>query len=667
MKVCPDCGFEGSQLRCPNDGATLLTNAQRLAQAPADPTQAPPAERTDIAHAPAAGGDSTLASDGPLDEHEGMRGENFGQWAEPEVKRKKEDTLIGRVISGRYEVQKIIGKGGMGAVYKARQPAVQRDVALKVLLEEFVQNETVVKRFYQEALAASRLSHPNTIKIYDFGQSEDGVLYIAMEFLRGHSLAQDLAAQKKVSAKRTVHIMRQVCKSLAEAHKSGIIHRDLKPDNIFLTDIQGERDYVKVLDFGVAKLKEYEGKEGTLTQAGMIFGTPKYMSPEQARSSNLDARSDVYALGVILYEMLAGRAPFIGDNPLSILIAHVNEQPKPFDTLKDPVQVHPALAAVIFKALSKHPDGRHPDVESLLGELEAVDELLGGADWAAVADRLPQLLPGAHGSPSLVGPAIVPQGNVRTAHGAIGGNTEVLSERADLSEDAGDATAFEIGDVSVLDRAEPAALPSPRKFGVLFALGLLLPLAGGATWLMTRNTDPPAVAVVDAGVTLASAPGTVSGGKRPVGTPATQAGSLAADAPIDAAVAKAPDPDAGVADAAVVMVTFTVVSEPRGARIINAETDARLGVTPSEVPVSVKTSIRLEKSGYQPKVAELDPASTGSRLVNLVLKAEAERPKPPRTTPSVAQDGPARTPATRAVFVPATPATRGNANPIELQ
>lgn len=655
-QVCPQCGYEGPETHCPQDGTPLAPRGTPYA--PPDATRPPPVERTDIKHAPALGGDNTIAEApsqpklvGRLPsagnaQHEALRDENFGQWAEPEVK-KKQDTLIGRTISDRYEVHSLIGKGGMGAVYKARQPAVQRDIALKVLLEEFVQNETIVKRFYQEALAASRLNHPNTIKIYDFGQSEDGVLYIAMEYLQGKSLQQVLAQYKSgLPPKRAIYIMRQVCKSLAEAHRAGIIHRDLKPDNIFLTDIQGEQDFVKVLDFGVAKLKEYEGKEGTLTQAGMIFGTPKYMSPEQARSGELDARSDVYALGVILYELVAGRTPFGGDNPLSILIAHVNEQPKPFEALNPPVEVHPALAAVIFKALAKHPDGRHPDVDSLLGELEAVDELLEGADWAEVADRLPQLSPGAHGAPSLIGPAIVPVGQGGNLDGFVAGHTEILSGRADLSESHGDATAFDLTD----PLAESEA-PARARWPLILAA--LLPIAAGAWWFTRAPEEPPTPALVAQADATVAARASVDAGLAPPKA--------------DAAPAEAPA-DARVADAAVDLgpppVVFTVVSEPKGARIVVVATNESLGASPKEVTLTAPTQLRLEKSGYKPHLFELDPSAEGSRLYTATLKAEAERVRPPRVTPKTPATS--VSPRTIGIGTPQTPATKGH-TPLELQ
>ena len=235
--------------------------------------------------------------------------------------------MIGRSIGGRYTISGVLGRGGMGTVYLAEQPSVQRTVAIKVLHREYAENPSIVRRFHQEAMAASRLNHAHTISVYDFGQS-DGLLYIAMEHLRGQTLHEATQASRGLSIERSLRIMRQVLKSVGEAHHQGVIHRDLKPENIFLSQMEGEVDFVKVLDFGVAKLKQPDEEQQTLTQAGTVFGTPRYMAPEQSRDVPLDHRVDLYSLGIILYEMLMGRVPFDSDNPLGVLLAQSMVPPR---------------------------------------------------------------------------------------------------------------------------------------------------------------------------------------------------------------------------------------------------------------------------------------------------------------------------------------------------
>ncbi len=287
------------------------------------------------------------------------------------------DPLVGTLIAGKYKIIKKIGEGGMGSVYIADQEPINRKVAIKVLLGKLAEDEVAVKRFEQEARAISRMQHPNTVTIYDFG-TEDGRLYIVMEYLKGKTLTQVLRQDGVLAAPRACKIMRQVCSSLADAHAAGIIHRDLKPDNIFLTEVGGDPDWVKVLDFGVAKLADTEGA-GTLTQTGMIFGTPKYMSPEQAEGRPIDYRADIYALGVVLFELLIGRPPFVADTPVGLLLKHISEPPPPFKKIRPDLQIDPRVEAIVMKALEKTPDRRQQVVSELANELAAFERAVTGA------------------------------------------------------------------------------------------------------------------------------------------------------------------------------------------------------------------------------------------------------------------------------------------------
>ena len=284
------------------------------------------------------------------------------------------DPLIGQLIEGKYAVDKLIGAGGMGKVYAGRNVRTESPVAIKTLIPELVKDETLVKRFQIEAKAASNLHHPNTIRIFDSGEF-NGCLFMVMELLNGSSLEGTLRAEERIEPRRLLRIMKQVCRSLAEAHGMGLVHRDLKPDNIFLNRAGGEEDFVKVLDFGVAKLKDNRYGQATLTHAGMIFGTPTYMSPEQARAFDIDGRSDIYALGVIMYECLTGKAPFEANDPVAVLIQHVQEPPPPFRERDAATPDIPEFEAIAMRCLRKKPDERYQSVTELLHALEEVERL----------------------------------------------------------------------------------------------------------------------------------------------------------------------------------------------------------------------------------------------------------------------------------------------------
>jgi serine/threonine-protein kinase len=269
-----------------------------------------------------------------------------------------EDPLIGKTVGGRYRITAVLGEGGMGRVYTGEQQmgTKVRKVAVKTLLAQFAKDPQTVGRFMREAGNVSELHHPNTIQVYDFGQIEgSNELYIAMEFLEGKSLDEVLAAGQPLPPERVERIVGQVSGSLQEAHEKGIVHRDLKPANIFLTTRQIEGDsVVKVLDFGIAKQSGTPDKaEQKLTQQGTILGTPPYMSPEQFTGKELDARSDIYSLGVVVYEMLTGRLPFEADTPWQWMTQHMSAQPFPFETTPIGANVPHKMRAAVMRALEK--------------------------------------------------------------------------------------------------------------------------------------------------------------------------------------------------------------------------------------------------------------------------------------------------------------------------
>ena len=289
-----------------------------------------------------------------------------------------ENKLIGQVVGGRFRVTGVLGEGGMGVVYVGEQQmgSTIRKVAIKTLHPHLSQDPAVLARFHRECGTVAQLEHPNTIKVYDFGAMPDGTLYIAMEFVAGKALNKVIEAGP-LPPDRAVNIMRQVCGALEEAHKLGIIHRDLKPENIVLTDRAGESDFVKVLDFGIAARTESADaqKEQKLTQQGMVLGTPPYMSPEQFTGKPLDARSDLYSLGVMVYEMLAGRLPFEADTPWQWATQHMTAQPTPFEIAAPKALVPEPMRHAIMRSLAKDRDARQASAREFFAELSGGDRM----------------------------------------------------------------------------------------------------------------------------------------------------------------------------------------------------------------------------------------------------------------------------------------------------
>jgi eukaryotic-like serine/threonine-protein kinase len=315
MKACPKCGkrFLGNEEFCPSDGATLAE----------------------------------------IDE------------------KTTEDPLVGTTVDGRYQIEKKLGEGGMGVVYLATHAMIGNRCALKVLRGELSGEGEVAERFIQEARAAAAIGNDHIVQITDFGQLPDGAAYFVMEFLDGEELQKVIEESQKLPAEQVLDIMIQACEALAAAHNSDIIHRDLKPENISLIKKGDTDNFVKVLDFGIAKVAS--GEEGKrLTKTGMIFGTPQYMSPEQAAGTGVDARTDIYSLGIIMYEMLSGHVPFEADTFMGVLTKHLYEEPIPPRRLVPPVEIDANVEAVLLKAIAKKPEKRYQSMADLRDDLKAL-------------------------------------------------------------------------------------------------------------------------------------------------------------------------------------------------------------------------------------------------------------------------------------------------------
>jgi serine/threonine-protein kinase len=281
------------------------------------------------------------------------------------------DSLVGRVLDAKYELTGTLGEGGMGAVYRARRLHIGDEVAVKVLHQKFLLDESAVERFRREARSAALIGHPNVVTIHDFGESRSGgaPAYIVMELVKGVSLRALLKREGRLTEGRAAALMRDICSGVGVAHRQGVIHRDLKPDNVIIVPpaVEGEREVAKVVDFGIAKLRDMAAQH-TLTQTGVVLGTPYYMAPEQCKGESLDARADVYSLGAMLYEMVAGVPPFRSTNLAGLISKHLNEPPPP---LPLELNVKSAFEDVCRRALSKNPDERQADALVLSRELQA--------------------------------------------------------------------------------------------------------------------------------------------------------------------------------------------------------------------------------------------------------------------------------------------------------
>jgi len=280
------------------------------------------------------------------------------------------DPLLGAVIAGKYRIEKLLGVGGMGAVYMAVQLAVSRRVALKVLRSlPGVSERQLTERFKREAHATSRLHHPNTVQVIDFGE-DGGLLYLVLELLEGATLSRVISRSAPLAPERVASIGKQIAKSLAEAHEQGIVHRDLKPDNVFICNYLGDPDFAKVMDFGIARLLT---TDVSMTRTGMMIGTPKYMAPEQAMAKKVGPAADLYALGVILYEMLTAAPPFSADSGVALALLHINEPPPALVLPGYPEPLAEAWRGLVGALLIKDPERRTHSASEVAGWLQQVE------------------------------------------------------------------------------------------------------------------------------------------------------------------------------------------------------------------------------------------------------------------------------------------------------
>ncbi|MBI4751110.1 MAG: protein kinase [Acidobacteria bacterium] len=333
MNTCPQCGstFSDDKKFCNRDGQRLVALVPTLAAPAPAPVSLNKQEAATLVDSPQAA-----------------------------------DPMIGKVLAGRYRILSLIGKGGMGAVYRGEHLKLGRPSAIKVILPASAQDETTLTRFQREAETSSKINHPNAVSIFDYGETEDGMVFLAMELIEGQQLKSILKREAPFSLERTLHIARQVGQALGAAHALNVVHRDLKPENIML----GPGDTVKVVDFGIAKSLLVDPKHQSVTRTGFIVGTPQYMSPEQVMGESLDPRSDVYSLGLVIYEMLTGALPFEGESAQAQMVNRLANPPQPMSRVRPGLNIPAAVEAAVMRALHYEREYRYPRVTDFIATLE---------------------------------------------------------------------------------------------------------------------------------------------------------------------------------------------------------------------------------------------------------------------------------------------------------
>jgi serine/threonine-protein kinase len=503
------------------------------------------------------------------------------------------DPLLGATIAGRYSVVKKLGEGGMGAVYLATHQVLEKQVALKVLHGEFARKTDLVERFMQEAKAASRIRHENVIDISDFGHTPDGIVFFAMELLQGHDLHEEVArarlAGQLLPWSRSKRIFLQICAALQAAHAKGIIHRDLKPENVYLVDFLGDPDFVKLLDFGIAKLTEVAEGDRKLTRTGMLFGTPEYMSPEQARGEpHVDARVDIYAMGCILFQLVTGRVPFEAENFMGVLSLHLTEPPptiapETFDRIGAPRE----LAGVITKALEKDRNARWQSIEELANAVRTVcGDPLPSATATMSAQRAPMVSAPANTTQKAIAvpnPTPVPGARQRTQW---------------------------TGNLNVPEADEGDGTRKPRsKLPLILGGGVAIIAGAAVAFMAARGSDDK----------QPKDPITAPSGSAPIAIATPDAAPAAV--PVDAPDLP-PLPD---------KVALSVSSKPAGAELFDLASQVRVGKTPISFNLSPSHAPRqfaLRLKGYNDVVFEVVPNKPKLEVTEKLVKGATRTPLP---------------------------------------
>jgi serine/threonine-protein kinase len=500
------------------------------------------------------------------------------------------DVLLGMLVSGKYRVHRLIARGGMGRIYLAEQEPLGRSVALKVLDARYVQSDQdpeFQKRFLLEASTCARLTHPNTVKVYDYGRLEDTpeeTYFMVMEYIDGRTLRQALKDYGHFPAARALRVTREIARSLREAHRQGVVHRDLKPSNVMLV-ASDEGESVKVLDFGIVKVMRDDF--GDLTQGGRFLGSPRYMSPEVIRHTDVDTRSDIYSVGVLLYEMLAGKPPFAGEKSVSTMMAHLND-PVPTIKSRTGVDVAVQVEAIARRCLEKDPRNRIQSSEELIAVIDQLIRDL-GLDAGPGARNVATLSPALVSEPSFPGSASFPSSSTNTGSTPVNWQTQ--------AQGTGSFT-------------HPPVPPAPsggaerERWRLISFVSMLVTIAVLLALVLRREVAAPA--------------------------PAAPQPKAAAVAPTEPPRAPPTQPNIVTPSASAVIVTT-----PDAVEVV--ENNRVLGVTPMTLaidPVALTRQPRLivlRKEGYQSQSIELGPVPAGTVLQRTLLRngVKAAPPKRP--------------------------------------
>jgi serine/threonine protein kinase len=531
------------------------------------------------------------------------------------------DRLVGQTLDGRYYVERKIGEGGMGVVFAARHAVIERPLAIKVLKREVMRDTATIKRFVKEAQAASRIGHPNIVDVTDFGTTPDGMTFSVMEYVDGQTLGSTIRHSAPIAMQRAVRVTVQIARALGAAHDKGIVHRDLKPENVFLIDRDNRPDFVKIVDFGIAKVAPPPGSanpnEPRLTRAGSVFGTPEYMAPEQAAGrSDTDGRVDIYALGVILYEMLTGRVPHRGDSTVRTLAMVMLDPVDPPRKVRPELDISDELEQIVLRALAKKREQRFQTMHELITALEKLQTPVGLSVTGSPVYALTPLPPGA--DPALLhGPRI----KAKTPPPATNNVADTKQPETvdDRTSPRSRAPTNRIKDEpQFVTREKPitfehvftdGGLPAQKRlwpYVLLFAL--ILGAGAAAIVLVIKSRSHVADGPRDAGLVVTASPDASIDAAEPPPGDATDIVVL-----VDATttVAMRIGKDANPTSAASITpngrgtISVQVITKPEDATLYNGTTYTGPGGTNVEQPYGTKLVLTCKKQGYKTGTIEI--------------------------------------------------------------